>query len=136
MVRNLLLLGAVAVGLAVSGCRITTAPETVQLSTKEVSVTSRTLARWLEIGELRKADRDGKIEGQVTVWNRKTRDCQFEYIFHWLDEDGLEIDTPASVWVPISLAGKQQKNLKSTAPTNKATDFLLEARFRFTSERW
>lgn len=139
MKRTLLVSLAMAmVGCWLCGCltRVTSVPIVVQLSSREPEVRSRQLGRWIEICDAAKAQRGNVLEGQVIVRNLKTRDCQVDYRFQWLDKDGMELTTIMSTWEQHSLGGKSDARLKATAPDATAVDFVCEVRFRHTSVRW
>ena len=53
-----------------------------------------------------------------------------------MDKDGLEISTPLSVWLPISISGRQKQMLNAIATTKEVEDFMFEVRFVRPSTRW
>lgn len=51
---------------------------------------------------------------------------QFQYRVTWVDENGLAIDSPSSVWATSTLAPKSTERLRLVAPVASAEDFRLE----------
>lgn len=62
---------------------------------------------------------------QVELLNRSSRKKRFSYRFEWFDKNGMLIDSPSSVWVPVQMEGKDRIFVSSTASTPNAADFRL-----------
>lgn len=73
----------------------------------------------------------GRGQGGTTVVEAEIGNCerhveQYQYRVTWLDEQGLAIDTPSSVWSTETLAPKSVERLRLVAPVASAEDFRLE----------
>lgn len=80
--------------------------------------------------------REGMTEGdlrrvQVELVNQSRKAMNVNYRFDWYDVNGMAVDTPLSIWKPISVQGGQPFSIAAVAPHPRAVDFrvmLLEAR--------
>ena len=70
----------------------------------------------------------GFLELHVNGYNRSYKTKRFRYRVEWLDENGLLIQSKASVWLPASAMGKSPFSLKVVAPTPKAVNFRMDTK--------
>ncbi|MFA5042693.1 MAG: DUF1425 domain-containing protein [Kiritimatiellia bacterium] len=129
--------GVVAL-IALGGCRTPpSAGITIEsYPQNSMRVNSRILGGWLSVAEVNTAKKNDLLVGQVAAQNSTQKDCQFEYRFRWLDEDGLELTTTMSVWTPVSVAAMEKKMMQGIAPSKNAANFVFDVRFRRPSMRW
>jgi uncharacterized protein YcfL len=74
----------------------------------------------------RKAFEGDILRVQVVVMNTDHVANRFRYRYVWMDENGMEIDTPMTTWETIRIEGKQTKALNGTGPNARARDCRLE----------
>ncbi|MCD6570313.1 MAG: DUF1425 domain-containing protein [Deltaproteobacteria bacterium] len=129
------LVSVIALSFVIAGCA-TTAPNilTVQagpggLSSKKIEVNSSSLARKLDFGEvsIRDIGAGSGSEAQVIIQNKRKKDVNFEYRFIWYDATGFEVST-STAWIPATLAAKEARGFKSSAPNPNAVSFKLMIR--------
>ncbi|MHC4740436.1 MAG: DUF1425 domain-containing protein [Planctomycetota bacterium] len=60
--------------------------------------------------------------------NKSSKTKRFRYKVEWLDADGLIIDNKTSVWLPMSVTGKSQFQIKVVAPRAEAVNFTMDTR--------
>ena len=63
---------------------------------------------------------------QVDVYNSQTEPAQFNYKFEWIDQDGIIVDTPLSIWKTQTIQGGEVISLTAVSPNPRATDFRLK----------
>ncbi len=68
------------------------------------------------------------LELQVEFYNRSYNTERFQYKVEWLDANGFQINSKASVWLPMSVAGKSNGTITATAPNASAVDFKMNTR--------
>ncbi|CAB4881594.1 unannotated protein [freshwater metagenome] len=79
---------------------------------------------YLEVADLRIAQRNGLLNVQVEIKNTSNSNEQLYYRFKWLDSSGFSVwnDEP---WKPLLIYGKQKQLITTVAPTLQATDFRV-----------
>lgn len=99
------------------------------VSSTQVEVNDSFLARQLAFGDVsvHPPAGGGVIEAQVFVRNEGVRDMAFEYRFLWYDTRGFELSSATS-WLPATLAAKEARGYKSTAPGPDAAGFRFMVR--------
>ena len=68
---------------------------------------------------------NGLTKIQAEIQNTTDVRQLVNYRFDWVDQDGMQINTPLSSWTAVSLAAKERKLISATAPTPDAADFRL-----------
>jgi uncharacterized protein YcfL len=70
----------------------------------------------------------GNYEVQVTVANNGFKTRRFSYLFDWIDENGMIIETSMSTWKTASVAAGGTIVISSVAPNDTARTFQLQTR--------
>lgn len=65
---------------------------------------------------------------QANVVNNSRQELALEYKVQWLDRDGIAIDSIISGWQKASVAAKDIRGLKATAPRRDAADMRFYVR--------
>lgn len=65
---------------------------------------------------------------QANVVNNSRQELALEYKVQWLDRDGIAIDSIISGWQKASVAAKDIRGLKVTAPRRDAADMRFYVR--------
>jgi uncharacterized protein YcfL len=86
----------------------------------------------------KKEQKDGLLRVQVTVKNIRTsfgaqasswimgdNPYQIVYRFTWLDQEGMEVETAASTWIPTAIMPGDTVRFKAIAPHPRCKDFSL-----------
>lgn len=68
----------------------------------------------------------GFLQLQIEILNRKNSMQEVSYKIEWFDENGMRVDTPASVWVPRQIEGQETLSITATAPKQAARDFRVK----------
>jgi hypothetical protein len=79
-------------------------------------------------GAVTRRNTGGLLELHVNGFNKSYKTKRFRYRVEWLDEDGLPIDTRASVWLPMSAMGKSPFSFKVAATRTNAVDFRMDTK--------
>jgi uncharacterized protein YcfL len=69
---------------------------------------------------------DGILHVQVVVKNTDHVANRIRWRYVWVDQNGMEVDTPLTTWETIRLEGKQTKALNGAGPNSRAKDCRLE----------
>jgi uncharacterized protein YcfL len=131
----------VACGLAMvtMSCRhrVTSAGMTVEsFQGTQVKANSTVFGRQFRVVQSAIARGDnGLLQATITLENLK-KDCQIEYRYRWLDDQGIEVRSGTSIWTPLAVGSRESKLLSGIAPSKAAADFILDIRFSFKSTRW
>jgi hypothetical protein len=70
----------------------------------------------------------GFMEIQVTGYNRAVYTKRFDYKVDWLDNNGIAVDSKASVWTHISAKSRTDFRFKAVAPTKDVVNFNMNTR--------
>ena len=70
----------------------------------------------------------GFMEIQVTGYNRAVYTKRFDYKVDWFDNNGIAVDSKASVWTHISAKSRTDFNFRTVAPTKDVVDFKMNTR--------
>ncbi len=70
----------------------------------------------------------GFMEIQVTGYNRAIYTKRFDYKVEWLDKNGVEVDSKASVWRSVSAKSRTTFSFKTVAPSKDVVDFRMNTR--------
>jgi uncharacterized protein YcfL len=66
---------------------------------------------------------------QATSWFMRDNPYQVAYRFTWLDQDGMEVETAASTWIPIIIIiPGDTVRFKAISPNLRCKDFSLAIR--------
>jgi uncharacterized protein YcfL len=99
------------------------------ISSKQIEVNDKLLARWLSVGDvhIKPLSPGESLEAQVQVKNLNDADVNFEYRFLWYDANGMELSTNTA-WIPSALTGKETKGYKTVSPRPDAASFKFMIR--------
>ena len=89
----------------------------------------------------KKQQPDGLLKVQVTARNIRTdfwsqigswfmgdNPYHITYRFTWLDKDGMEVETAASTWIPLTVLPGDTIRLRAISPNSRCKDFTLSIR--------
>jgi uncharacterized protein YcfL len=66
---------------------------------------------------------------QASSWFMRDNPYQVAYRFTWLDQDGMEVETAASTWIPIIIIiPGDTVRFKAISPNLRCKDFSLAIR--------
>lgn len=90
-------------------------------------ITDATLGKKVSIIGLNEATTAGGfLQVQIEALNRKNSMQEFSYIVEWFDMNGMQVNTPTSVWIPRQIEGKETLTITAVAPTTTAKDFRIK----------
>lgn len=94
-----------------------------------VRVENRAFASLVELGPDRTVFTDsGFLKAQVTVFNTSKRNLRAQYRFTWKDRDGLTLKNADTVWMPLTMHGREESVIEAICPVPNAADFRLVLR--------
>ena len=115
--------------IAGAGClqgRLTSGVTTEQ---GRLSIEDPAFAMNLElIRDARTKTAEGFLHAQATVKNTNRDDYRCQYQFTWFDEAGMAMRHARAPWRPLTLHGRETKELDAVAPIQGAEDFRLKIR--------
>jgi uncharacterized protein YcfL len=89
----------------------------------------------------KKQQPSGLLKVQVTARNTRTgfwselgswfmgdNPYHITYRFTWLDKDGMEVETAASTWIPLTVLPGDTIRLRAVSPNSRCKDFALSLR--------
>lgn len=118
--------------LALSGCNsVNTVERAEPLATPNVIADRRvesdpSLARKVSVVQVVESKTGDLMRVQVALFNKTYDYAQFNYQFIWIEEDGMAVTSPAPVWRPGQINGRETIFVSSVAPTPRAVDFQLK----------
>ena len=65
---------------------------------------------------------------QIGTWFMGDNPYHITYRFSWLDKDGMEVETAASTWVPMTVLPGDTIRLRAVSPNSRSKDFILSLR--------
>ena len=68
------------------------------------------------------------LKVQVTVQNTGKRDLDCQYRFVWKDEHGMTLTSAETLWLPLSIHGRDETAIEAICPVPGAEDFRLVLR--------
>ena len=69
----------------------------------------------------------GLLRVQVELMNQSRKPKEFKYHFEWFDQNGMQVNTPATAaLIPAQIEGKESIFISSVAPTPACADFRLK----------
>ena len=80
------------------------------------------------IQDSREKTNTGFLIARVTLKNLKHTDYQLQYCLEWLDKNGAMMRHAPTSWCPLSLHGKEVKEINAVSPIQGAEDFRLKLR--------
>jgi uncharacterized protein YcfL len=66
------------------------------------------------------------LQMQVTIQNLTDDTYELEYKVTWLDGSGFNLDS--TPWLPLTLNGRERRNIEQLAHTQKARDYKFQIR--------
>jgi len=111
----------VAVGQVIEGQE----GETLQ---KDYFINDKSLAKDIEVLDVKARQVGEFLEGQAVVRNRKKQTVHFEYRFEWFDQEGFPIESNIALWKPELLYGRESKHLQALCPKPAAKGFKIMIR--------
>ncbi len=119
------------------------------VDTSKVS-TDAFLKKRLEIVRVDKKELpDGLLKVQVTARNTRTgfwdqasswymgdNPYQIAYRFTWLDIDGMEVNTAANTWIPMTVVPGDTVRINAISPNPRCKDFMLSIRENDAARRF
>jgi uncharacterized protein YcfL len=147
--KKIMMTGIAILGLLLVGCQDTV--NTVgnreshmkrnKVDTSRVS-TDSFINRRLKIERVdKRVQPDGLLMVQVTAKNVRTgffselgswfmndNPYKITYRFSWLDENGMEVSTAASTWIPMTVVPGDTIRLQAMSPNSRCRDFILSLR--------
>ncbi|MGQ3683934.1 MAG: DUF1425 domain-containing protein [Candidatus Loosdrechtia sp.] len=90
-------------------------------------ITDATLNRKVNIIGLNESTTGGGfLRVQIEVLNMTDSLQNFSYVYEWYDLNGMLINTPASIWIPRQIEGREILTITAVAPTTAAKDFRIK----------
>lgn len=65
---------------------------------------------------------------QMSTWFMDDNPYQIAYRFNWLDEHGMEVNTGAQTWIPMSVLPGDTIRIIAVSPNARCKDFTLSLR--------
>lgn len=129
---------AVIASLGLAGCSTTAGVETTGRTSwdeqgartleKNVLFNSSGLKGDIQISDVKSAMAGDIMRAQVTLRSKDKDTLPFQYRFEWYDASGLEINSGAGSWKPLTLYGRESKTVQGVAPDPRAKEFKLKIR--------
>lgn len=95
---------------------------------KRVVVNNTSLARDVAVVDTRVAHAGDILQAGVTLESKTGSTLSLQYRFVWLDAKGFEIHPESGTWKPLTLYGKETRQLQGVAPNASAIEFMLKIR--------
>lgn len=95
---------------------------------KDYVIKDKTLAKYIEVLDVKARFSGDFLEGQAIIRNRAKTTSRFEYKFEWFDQDGFPLESGVSHWTPDLLYGKETKWISGLCPKPEATGFKVMIR--------
>jgi uncharacterized protein YcfL len=86
------------------------------------------LAGKIQISDIQTEFVGGLMKTQVDLISKYSKNVSVKYKFSWFDADGMEIDSDASAWTPLTLYGNESKTVQGVAPNPTARKFKIKIR--------
>ncbi|MCL1123644.1 YcfL family protein [Shewanella surugensis] len=115
------------VGLMLGGCSTNTAG-ILASSTGDLKIDSPAFAQKVKVDQLKMRGQGGSLEGVSTVISKISTDQHLQYKFTWYDGTGFTVDDETRGWQPLTLHGKESKQVSSVAPGINALWFEFYVR--------
>ena len=95
---------------------------------KRVVVNNTSLGRDIAVVDTRVAQTGDLLQVGVTVVSQTGSTIGLQYKFVWIDAKGFEINPDSGTWKPLTLYGKETRQIQGVAPNAKAIEFMLKIR--------
>jgi uncharacterized protein YcfL len=95
---------------------------------KRVVVNNTSLGRDIAVIDTRVAQTGDILQAAVTLESRTGSTLALQYKFVWIDAKGFEIDPGSGTWKPLTIYGKEVRQLQGVAPRPSAIEFMLKIR--------
>jgi uncharacterized protein YcfL len=95
---------------------------------KRVVVNNTSLGRDIAVTDTRMAQAGDILQAAVTIESKTGPVLPLQYRFVWIDAKGFEIDPEKGTWKPLTLYGKESRQLQGVAPSAAAIEFMLKIR--------
>lgn len=66
------------------------------------------------------------LKVQIELQNTTRSLKSFNYRFEWFDANGMQVNSPTSIYIPRQIEGKESLFISATAPTPSAKDFRVK----------
>ncbi|MBP5638350.1 MAG: YcfL family protein [Victivallales bacterium] len=68
-----------------------------------------------------------RVTGAAQIWSWWTREDPYpvDYKFSWVDEQGMTVETPLSIWKRVLVYPGETVHFKAVAPDLRCKDFVL-----------
>jgi uncharacterized protein YcfL len=66
------------------------------------------------------------LKVQIELQNTTRSLRSFNYRFEWFDANGMQVNSPTSVYIPRQIEGKENLFISTTAPAPTAKDFRVK----------
>jgi uncharacterized protein YcfL len=68
----------------------------------------------------------GLIKVQVKLYNSDMYSADLHYKWEWFDNQGMIVDTPLSVWTPLTIESNEEVAITAVSPNPSVKDFRLK----------
>lgn len=95
---------------------------------KRVVVNNTSLGRDIVVTDTRVAQAGDILQAGVTIVSQTGSTLPLQYKFVWIDAKGFEINPDSGTWKPLTLYGKETRQIQGVAPNPAAIEFMLKIR--------
>ncbi len=88
------------------------------------------LARTIRVTGINESHSGDLLRIQVGLENRTYAYQTFNYQFVWIEQDGMQVQSPAPLWRPAQVEGRDTLFVSATAPNPRVVDFRLKLHSR------
>lgn len=96
-----------------------------QLVTDKRIITDASLNRAVRIAGVNETPGEF-LKVQIELQNTTRSLKSFNYRFEWFDANGMQVNSPTSIYIPRQIEGKESLFIGAIAPTPTAKDFRLK----------
>lgn len=141
--KNTIVIGKIAsavliAALGLAGCSTTAGVETTgkmswdeqgaRTLEKNVVFNNSGLKGDFQIVDVKSSMAGDIMRAQATLRSKDRDTLPFQYRFEWFDSSGMEINSGAGSWKPLTLYGRESKTVQGVAPDPRAKEFKLKIR--------
>ena len=95
---------------------------------KRVVVNNTSLGRDIAVTDTRVAQGGDILQAGVTIESKTGSTLALQYKFVWIDAKGFETNPESGTWKPLTLNGRETRQLQGVAPSAAAIEFMLKIR--------
>ncbi len=95
---------------------------------KRVVVNNTSLGRDIGVIDTRVAQAGDILQAGVTLESKTGSTLALQYKFVWIDAKGFEVNPDTGTWKPLTLYGRETRQLQGVAPNAAAIEFMLKIR--------